>query len=274
MPQALDPFRITSSLPSATLDVMVERLEARGRHPAFAKPLSDYLDRMGIDSRREVLDLGCGTGIAARCIAARPGFAGGVLGVDLSDHLVHAATRFATDEGLGDRVRFRTGNCHALDLPPASFDAVVAHTLFSHLDNPATVLGEMARVLRPGGVIGIFDGDYASLTFELGEAERSRQMDEAVIASLVTHPRILRRLPRLLQQAGFTLAAVMPSVIVDAGTAGFWQGAIEAYAGLMPGAGLVTKAAAEEWRDELLAISARGEFFGACVYYAYVAHLG
>jgi ubiquinone/menaquinone biosynthesis C-methylase UbiE len=272
MPRAVDPFRITSSLPPPVLDVMVERLEQRGRHPSFAKPLSDYLDRMAIDSRRAVLDLGCGTGIAARSIAARPDFAGTVTGIDLSDHLVAAATHLAASEALGDRVRFRTGDSHALDLPAASFDAVVAHTLFSHLNDPARVLAEMRRVLRPGGVIGIFDGDYASLTFELSDEERSRRMDEAIIASLVTNPRILRRLPRLLRQTGFTVAAIMPTIIVEAGAAEYWKAAINAYTGLVPSAGLVSKAAMEEWRDELLAISERGEFFGSCAYYAYVAH--
>jgi hypothetical protein len=132
----------------------------------------------------------------------------------------------------------------------------------------------MRRVLRPGGVIGIFDGDYASITFELGDEDRSRQMDEAIIASLVTNPRILRQLPRLLRRAGFAVQAVMPTIIVEAGTAAYWKATVEAYAALVPSDGLITKAVAEEWRDELLSISERGEFFGSCAYYAYVAQDG
>ena len=271
MSKAVDPFRVTNTLDPSVLEVIAHRLEARGRHPSFAKPLADYLDRMAIDTRGEVLDLGCGTGIAARAIAGRPGFKGSVLGIDLSDHLVQAATRFAANEGLNDRVRFKVGDSQSLDLPPASFDAVIAHTLVSHLDNPAMVLAEMRRVLRPDGVIGIFDGDYASLTFELGDEQRSRQMDDAIIASLVTNPRILRQMPRLLKQAGFAVAAVMPSIITEAGRADFWKSSIESYAAIVPSAGLITQAEAAEWRDELMAISARGEFFSSCVYYAYVA---
>ena len=111
MPPAVDPFRITNKLESSTLDVIVARLESRGHHPRFAKPLSDYLDRMQIDSKVNVLDLGCGTGIAARAIAQRPGFKGSILGIDLSDHLIQAARRFAAEERLSDRVRFDTGIC-------------------------------------------------------------------------------------------------------------------------------------------------------------------
>ncbi len=271
MSKALDPFRITDKLDPGTLDVMVTRLEARGHHPHFARPLSDYLDRMDIDGKAEVLDLGCGTGIAARAIAQRVGFEGSVLGIDLSDHLVQAARRLAADERLSERVRFETGDSHTLELAPGSFDAVVAHTLFSHLDDPAKVLAEMRRVLRPGGAVGIFDGDYASMTFELADEERSCRMDEAVVRSLVTNPRILRRLPRLLKQAGFTVDVVMPSIVTEVGVAEFWKSGIEAYARLAPRAGILDEAETAAWLDELMGASARGEFFGSCIYYAYVA---
>ena len=50
MAQALDPFRLTNKLESAALEVITARLEARGHHPNFVKALSDYLDRMAIDS--------------------------------------------------------------------------------------------------------------------------------------------------------------------------------------------------------------------------------
>jgi ubiquinone/menaquinone biosynthesis C-methylase UbiE len=45
------------------------------------------------------------------------------------------------------------------------FDIVILHTLISHADDPARVLGEARRVVRPGGTVAVFDGDYASLTF-------------------------------------------------------------------------------------------------------------
>ena len=271
MPQAVDPFRITNKLEPSTLDVIVARLETRGRHPHFVKPLSDYLERMDIDGKANVLDLGCGTGIAARAIAQRPRFKGSILGIDLSDHLVQAARRFAAEERLSDRVRFETGDSHTLGLAPDSFEAVVAHTLFSHLDDPTRVLSEMRRVLRPGGIVGIFDGDYASMTFELADEERSRSMDDAVVGSLMTNPRILRRLPRLLKKAGFAVEAVMPSIITEVGSADFWRSSIEAWAKLVPVAGMLNEAEIAAWREELLEASTRGEFFGSCVYYAYIA---
>ena len=69
MDEALDPFRITDKLEDVLLDVMVSRFEARGNHPFFQKVLQEYLDAMRIDAAATVLDMGCGTGVAARTIA-------------------------------------------------------------------------------------------------------------------------------------------------------------------------------------------------------------
>jgi predicted TPR repeat methyltransferase len=63
---ASDPFRITDELEDVLLDIMVSRLEVRGRHSFFRKVLRGYLDAMGVDSTKTVLDMGCGTGVAAR----------------------------------------------------------------------------------------------------------------------------------------------------------------------------------------------------------------
>ena len=96
-------------------------------------------------------------------------------------------------------------------------------------------------------------------------------MDDAIVGSLVTNPRVLRRLPRLLKQMGFSVTAVMPTIITEVGIAEFWKSGIEAYAKLAPRAGIVSEAEATSWLDELVEASARGKFFGSCVYYAYVA---
>ena len=57
-----DVYRITDKLDDLTLDVLVTRLEARGKHPHFMRVMQEYLDVMRIDSAATVLDLGCGTG--------------------------------------------------------------------------------------------------------------------------------------------------------------------------------------------------------------------
>jgi hypothetical protein len=65
----VDPYSMTNKLDDALIKVVVTRLEARGKHPMFARMLQDYLDAMQIDTAKTVLDMGCGTGVAARAIA-------------------------------------------------------------------------------------------------------------------------------------------------------------------------------------------------------------
>jgi ubiquinone/menaquinone biosynthesis C-methylase UbiE len=96
---ALDPFRITDKLEDPLLDIMIARLEVRGKHWFFQKVLGEYLDAMDIDSASIVLDMGCGTGVAARTIARRANYSGRVTGIDLSPYLVQARSAWQTKKG-------------------------------------------------------------------------------------------------------------------------------------------------------------------------------
>jgi SAM-dependent methyltransferase len=266
-----DPYAVTDSLDDALLHVIVTRLETRGRHPAFEKMLMDYLNAMSIDTATTVLDMGCGTGVAARAIARRPDFSGRVLGIDLSPTLAQTAARLAADEGLRDRVEFRAGDSRRLDLGDGVFDAVVAHTLLSHVDDPLAVVREAARLVRPGGMIGLFDGDYASMTFGHADPAKGKAYDEAIISGVVTSPRVMRQMPRLLQAAGLQLITSFSYVLAEVGKSDFWTPAIESFRRLVPKSGIMTEQEADAWAEGLRLDSAAGVFFGASNYYGYVA---
>lgn len=267
----VDPFGMTDKLDDSLLQVVATRLEARGRHPVFDRMLRDYLDAMHIDEASAVLDMGCGTGVAARAIARRPRFAGRVTGIDLSPYLAATAARLAGQEGIADRVTFLAGDTRGLDLADGTFDAVVAHTLLSHVDDPLAVVREAARVVRPAGMVGIFDGDYASLTFGHADPAKAKADDEAIITAIVTSPRVMRQMPRLLQTAGLDLVASFPYVLTEVGKADFWLSAIEAYRRLIAKAGVMTEGEADLWADRLRQDSEAGVFFGSSNYYGYVA---
>lgn len=266
----MDVFSMTDQLEDAMLDVMVERLETRGAHPRFVAMMEDYLDAMAIDEAGEVLDLGCGTGVVARAIARRPDFSGRVTGVDLSAYLAEAATRLSAEEGLAERVRFEAGDTQSLGFENDSFDAVVAHTLMSHVPDPAAVLGEAARLVRPGGAIGVFDGDFTSLSFELENAEDATQFDARLVESVSNQPRVMRRLPRLAKDAGLSIERSFAYVLTEVGRAEFWESSVRSLGALLPKAGAMTQDEADAWVASQMRASEEGVFFGTSNYYGYV----
>jgi SAM-dependent methyltransferase len=269
--ESRDPYAATDLLDDSLLQVIITRLETRGKHPLFGKMLQDYLDAMQIATAKTVLDIGCGTGVAARAIARRRGFSGHVLGIDLSPVLAQTAAQLAADEGLDNRVEFRSGDSRKLDLADDAFDAVVAHTLLSHIDDPLAVLKEAARLVRPGGMIGIFDGDYASMTFGHADPVKGKAYDDAIISGVVTSPQVMRQMPRLLQAAGLQIVASFPYIVAEVGKADFWVPAIESFRRLVPKSGAMTEQEANAWAESLRMDSVAGVFFAASNYYGYVA---
>lgn len=99
------------------------------------------------------LDVACGPGIVSRALATR---AGAVLGVDLTEAMVAVAQREAAAAGLANAT-FAVGDATALEFPDASFDGAVARFAIHHLPAPSRLLGELARVVRPGGRIVLAD---------------------------------------------------------------------------------------------------------------------
>lgn len=118
-----------------------------------------------------VLELGFGTGNSIINMAASVGPAGRVYGIDVSPGMLEVARKKINEKGLSDRVELKTGDARELPYEEASFNAVFASftlELFPPDDIPV-VLGQVRRVLRPGGRLGVVSmatveqGQHASL---------------------------------------------------------------------------------------------------------------
>ena len=113
------------------------------RGPETLIPLGVALDRLDSDPQR-ILDLGTGTGVAARVVARRFSEAA-VVGVDLAPKMVEEA-RALLPSDLAHRVSYEVGDASSLDFEPAAFDLVV-------LLNMIPFFEELARVTAPGGTV-------------------------------------------------------------------------------------------------------------------------
>lgn len=268
---ARDLFHSIDELPPDAVERIVQRLEFRGKDPAFVQMRERYLERLTLDPDARVLDLGCGTGIVARALARRAGSAGALIAIDTSKALVAAGRRLAREEDVGDRIEFRIGDAHALGGSADSFDAVIAHTLVSHVAEPAAVVAQAARVLRPGATLAIFDGDYASLTYGAGAQTDNAAMVDAILAAVVANAHVLRMFPQILQDAGLEIEAFLAEVHAEAGAGSFFLDMAESFVPMAVRAGLVPSERADQWLAAQRDASNRRTFFGACNYYTYLA---
>jgi ubiquinone/menaquinone biosynthesis C-methylase UbiE len=118
---------------------------------------ADVIDALAlhgrVDASSRVVDVGTGTGFVAVGLASR---AGSVTGVDNSAAMLTVAADNIAACGLGN-VSFVSGEIDRLPLDNDSVDAAVANMVLHHAPDPAAMLTEMARVVRPGGAIAITD---------------------------------------------------------------------------------------------------------------------
>ena len=265
-----DAYCFINDLDASTVEGLIARLEFRGKDPTFTQMRDAYLAQLALPPNAHILELGCGTGVVLRALAQRRESTGRLVGVDQSPVLIAAARGLAAEEGVGQHMEFRVGDVHHLDVAESSFDAVVAHTLVSHVADPFLVMKEAARVVRPGGRVAIFDGDFASLTFAHPDPAFAKAMDEALGEAVFTHPRVIRHLPRLLQQIGLEITTTRADIYAEIGKGTFFVGFAETYAPLVQRAGLMTARQVEDWLLEQRRAVEQHTFFAACNFYAYL----
>jgi arsenite methyltransferase len=103
-----------------------------------------------------VLDLGSGGGIDVILSARRVGPSGTAYGLDMTDEMLALAQRNAREAGAAN-VHFLSGLIEQIPLPADTVDVVISNCVINLSTDKAAVLAEVARVLRPGGRIGISD---------------------------------------------------------------------------------------------------------------------
>jgi SAM-dependent methyltransferase len=103
-----------------------------------------------------VLDLGSGGGIDVILSAKRVGPTGAVYGLDMTDDMLALARRNAEDAGVGN-VTFLKGYIEEIPLPDESVDVVISNCVINLSADKSLVFAEIARVLRPGGRVGVTD---------------------------------------------------------------------------------------------------------------------
>lgn len=180
-------------------------VDASGRAPE----LVSYLDRAhaGLEHAKarlrvgqplmpgdRVLDLGCGAGHELLSLE-REGMR--AVGVDVSAAMLEARQRLVSQ---GAPVRLVRADAAGLPFADSAFDACRIERVLQHVIDPAAVLGEVRRVLRPGGTVAVLEPDWASLALASADPETAAAV-AADAGATIRNRRVGRDLRRLLHQA-------------------------------------------------------------------------
>jgi len=121
-------------------------------HPGGLEITGELSELCHIGKNTKVLDIASGTGESAFYLVQN--FGCHVTGIDISDSMIKRARKKAIDTGI--IIKFKKGDAHDLAFDDNTFDVVISECAVSFL-NKEQAIGEMVRVVKPGGSVGIHD---------------------------------------------------------------------------------------------------------------------
>ncbi len=170
-------------------------------HPGGLELTERLGNLLDLHPGQRVLDVASGTGASAVFLAER--FGCEVVGLDYSTELVGQARRRAREASLEHLVRFEHGDSERLPFPDGAFDALICECSFCTFPDKRSAASEFARVLKPGGLVGLSD---ITLNGPLPPELTGLLAQIICIADALP----LDRYEALLEQAGFRIDRVEP----------------------------------------------------------------
>ena len=230
-------------------------LDAANRVPGVAAWKGAILGRLALRPGMNVLEVGCGAGDDAFAIAERVAPGGVVTGVDFSESLIAEAKRRAPGRDVS--AVFEVGDAKALRFGDASFDAVRTERMLMHVPDPEKAIAEMARVLKPGGRMAVFDFDWETQFCDSPHREISRKIALSFCDSM-KNGWIGRSLPRLFGQAG--LQEIGADYLTLQVPLDFLQLLLGGHVAKIVAAGILSARDADVWWTHLARANSDGNF--------------
>ena len=192
-----------------------EELRLRRQAGELRQESASLFDRVSLGAGSRAIDLGCGPQGVLDLLSERVGSAGRVVGLERNRKSVEMAKRFVADRGLKN-VEVVQGDATATRLPGASFDLVHARLVLVNVPYVDSVVREMVRLARPGGVVASHEADYVSHFCDppLPAWDRLFEIFKAYSFANGIDLSVGRRTHRLFREAGLVDIEVNPVIHV------------------------------------------------------------
>jgi ubiquinone/menaquinone biosynthesis C-methylase UbiE len=262
-----DVYSMITEVDAAVVEQLALAMEVSAADPQHRAMVDAYLAELDPAAGTRVVEIGCGTGAIARMIAAWPGISE-VFGTDPSPILIERARELSAGVTA---VSFGEADGRDLSVPDSSFDVAVLHRVLSHAVAPSELLAEAARVLRPGGRLVVFDGDYATITLATGDHDPLQVCVAAMLAAFVNDPWVVRRLPAMVAAAGFVEARMQSHGFVQTHDAEYMVSIADRGADALAASGRIGVELAGALKAEARRRIEVGSFFGHVAYASLLA---
>jgi ubiquinone/menaquinone biosynthesis C-methylase UbiE len=265
-----DVYADITSAPAALVEQIASVLELRAADPQQRAMREAYLSELRLPENSRALDVGCGTGAVTRALADWPRIRE-VVGVDPSPAFLAKARELAIARA---NISFEQGDGRNLPFEARSFDLALFHTTLCHVPSPERAIAEAFRVLRPGGWLAVFDGDYATTTVAVGDFDPLQSCVEAWVGSSVHDRWLLRRLPALARGVGFEVMSYRSHGYVQNVDPDYMMTIVSRGIDALATSMRIGREVADSLRKEAKRRADAGEFFGHVAYLSMVARKG
>ncbi|WP_167475379.1 methyltransferase domain-containing protein [Nocardia arthritidis] len=169
------------------------------------------LEQLGIRPGDIVVDLGCGPGADLAALADAVGLDGFVIGVDVD---AAAVDEVSAAHSADPRITVCHNDIHDLCLADGSVDRARTDRVLQHVAEPAAVLHEMRRILRPHATAVFAEPDWETLVVDHHDRQLARAYAHFVADFAIRNGAIGRQLPALALRSGFDVHDVLPITTV------------------------------------------------------------
>lgn len=206
-----DPFQDVDAAGPEFIKMFADSMDVRQSDPTMERIVADYLGRLPFAAESITIEVGAGAGAVTRriAVAAHPAK---VVGYEPSKGFVNEAIERSKNH---DNLFFKVADGAKLPIKNNCVDAVIMHTVLTHVTHPKSLLAEAFRVLKAGGTLVICDADFSKATFSSIPNDPLNICAQEFVREFVTDAFIVGKLRALISTTGMEITSfdVMSRVV-------------------------------------------------------------